>query len=293
MRILVTGANGFVGSALVKRLKQEGKEVVETAQHAVELAIDLKNAAQVQALIEKIRPTIVVHCGAYVDLSRTFEANKKCIDVNVLGTLNLLEALRNYPPERVLFMSTEEVYGKGQTPYKEEQTTFPPSGYAVSKAAGEELSKIYAKDINFELVLLRVGTMYGPGDRAHRLIPDTIIKAVNGEDILLNSGKKKRDYVYIDDVTAALTLSLKNELHSLTETINIGGGVSYTLIDVVTMIIQKLGSSSKIILGAVPDRAGESDIWEMDISKAKHLLSWEPQTSLSEGIDQTIAYFKK
>lgn len=297
MKILVTGATGFVGKKLIQRLKKGKSEVIATSEHGLKneevIGLDLRDLQDVQLFIKKVQPDIIFHIGAYVDLSRSYEASKKCIDNNIISTLNLLESLRLRKPQRLFFISTEEVYGNGPIPYKEEQVLCPPSGYAISKVAGEYYSKIYASELDFELMILRIGTMYGPNDRTHRLIPTIISKAVNGDDILLNSGEKARDYVYIDDVVDAFMKGFEQSVSERISTINIGGGTAYKLIDAVNFIVHELKSSSKVIVGAIPDRIGESNIWKMDLEKANKHLSWEPKTDLYEGLKKTIAFYKK
>ena len=296
-KVLITGATGFLGSSLLRRRELE-TQLYPTAlkkgrdQGVTIEGMDLTNFSEVNKVIKKVKPDIIYHLGAIVNLARDFQVAQKCIEVNIRGTLNLLEALRNIKLERFIFANTEETYGEGPLPYHENQTVNPPSPYAVSKIAGEYFSKIYAKTFGFKLISLRIGTMYGPGQLKDRFIPQIIIRALKNEDIPLTSGKKKRDYVYIDDVVDALVLTKDVSLSGDFVIVNIGGGVSYTLRELVKRILEITGSKSKILFGKIAERVLEADEWLMDIDQARQLLHWKPKTSLEEGIKKTAIYYK-
>lgn len=295
-KILITGATGFLGKHLAWCLSKTKHEIYLTAAHedinSGVYKLDLTNINQMKKKIKEIRPTIVYHIGAVVNLTRDFEIAKKCFQINLFGTLNLLEALKNSPPKKFIFTSTEEVYGKGKIPYKENQLCFPPSPYAVSKIAAEDLCKIYAQDLNFSLIIFRIGTMYGPENHKLRFISQIINNAINNEDIYLNSGHKKRDYVYVKDVVDALILAKELNMSKSCEIINLGGGTSYRLIDLVKTVITLTKSKSKILVGKIPERKYESSEWLLDISKAEKLLNWYPKISLEKGLREIIEYHK-
>jgi len=295
-KILITGATGFLGKHLAKRLLDDGNDVYLTAAHDGKKMnvhkLDLMSFEQLKRKISEVRPTAVYHLGAIVNLSRDFKIGQKCLETNIQGTLNLLESLRSFKPVRFIFTSTEEIYGSGKIPYQEDQLPNPPSAYAVSKMAAEYLSGIYAKELGFSLVILRIGTMYGPGQPLSRFIPQIIVRALKNEDIPLNSGRKKRDYIYISDVIDALILSNNKEFKDHTIIMNLGGGTSYRLIEVVEKIISITKSRSKVLIGKVPDRTLEANEWLLDNQKAFEFLGWRPKTSLEEGLKQTINYYQ-
>lgn len=294
-RILLTGTSGFLGKHLSKRLVNEGYNTFLTALHKEGgnhiYEMDLIKIEEVKKIISEYKPTVIIHLGALVNLSRNFEIGLKCIDINLKGTYNLLESLRVYKPGRFIFLSTEEIYGGGNIPFKEDQIPDPPSPYAITKVAAEYLAKIYATELHFSLEIFRVGTMYGFFDFETRFIPQIIIKALRNKPILLNSGMKKRDYVYVDDVVEALIMSLSKKPKEKIRIINVGGGKSFRLKDVVEMILDKTKSRSKVIFGALPDRVGESDEWLLDNHNAEKFLGWKSKTSLSQGLNETIEYY--
>lgn len=295
-KILITGATGFLGRRLVKRLNNENYHLyLRAAEEDKSLPInklDLLNYQALKKTIVKIKPTTVYHLGALVNLARDYQVAQQCIDVNIKGTLNLLDSLRAAPPKKFIFTSTEEVYGDNPLPFKENQLPRPPSAYSISKIAAENLCKMYAQELGFSLVIFRIGTMYGPEQPSSRFIAQIVIKALKNEDIPINSGKKKRDYIYVEDVIDALVSAQKIKLKNQTETINLGGQRSYQLKKLVEMIVKLTNSKSKVIVGAFPDRILEADEWLLDNSKAKRLLNWQPKTPLEQGLKQASNFYK-
>lgn len=298
-KILITGATGFLGQSLLRRGKELRADLYLTASSQAEhnkVAIkkmDLTDFSEVREVIGKVHPEIVYHFGAVVNLARDFEVAQKCIEVNIKGTLNLLEALKNIGLERFIFTSTEEVYGEAPVPYSENQTVNPPSPYAVSKIAGEYFGRIYAKIFGFKLINLRIGTMYGQGQPKDRRIPQIIIRALRNEEISLTWGKKKRDYIYIDDVVDALILAKDAILDDDFAILNIGSGVSCTLKELVGKVLKITRSKSKCLFGEMPERVLEADEWLLDINRARKLLHWEPKTSLDQGLKETTNHFRR
>ena len=296
-KILLTGATSFLGKNLLVKLKERDEDIFATASHEnIEqniIKMDLVRLDETKKVVKLINPSIVYHLAALVNLSREYNVAQQCIEINIKGTLNLLESFRITKPRIMVFISTEEVYGSGPIPYIEEQPLDPPSGYAISKIAGESLCRIYARELGFKLIILRVGTMYGPGDKDNRLIPQLIMKALKNEEIPVNTGMKKRDYVFIEDVVKSLTkvLDIKNiDTHTV---INIGGGISYTLLDLVNIILEETQSNSNVARGKIPERIGEASEWLMNIGKANYILGWKPTVSLKVGLRKTIDYFRK
>lgn len=293
--ILCTGAGGFLGSSIARRFRKE--DIVLTSLHAQQdrqiIGLDLSDGLRVIEAFSQWKPSVVFHLGAVVNLSRDYLTAKATLETNILSTLNILEACKRNPPDLFVFASTEEVYGDSPLPYREDMTPRPPSPYAVSKVACEQLVRMYSREAGFSSVIFRIGTMYGPYQPETRFIPSIIRSAIAGKDIKINSGKKSRDYVYIDDIVEAFVLTRQQKLSHNTTVINLGGGVTVRLIDLVARIIQETGSSSQIITGSIPERTDEAEQWLMENSKAKQLLGWEPRTSLTDGVRSACEYYRK
>jgi UDP-glucose 4-epimerase len=294
--ILITGATGFLGKHLLRYFQKDNFEVYGIANHDDSQnkikGVNLKDLNKLKREIKRISPTIIYHLGALVNLTRDFQIAKECFETNLIGTLNLLESLREIKLDKFIFSSTEEIYGKGKLPYEENQDFFPPSPYAVSKMAAEELCNIYSQDLNFSLLTLRIGTMYGFSESKPKFIQQIIIKALKNEDIPLNSGLKKRDYVYVEDVVMALVFSKSANINTRSELLNIGGGKSHSLKELVDIILELTKSKSKVITGAIDERGYEPEEWLMAINKAQKMLGWEPKFSLREGLKETIEQYK-
>ena len=280
----IVRGRGFFGKNLVPQLLNDGNEVKLFEG-------DLRKEQEVFQTVNLFRPQIVYHMGALVDLSRTYATAKQCIDINIKGTTVLLEALRGNPPARFIYTSTEEIYGDGPLPFSEDQLLKPPSFYAVSKVAAEQLASIYTQLSGYQLLILRIGTSYGAYQPVTRLIPQIIINALQNKDILLNSGKKKRDYVYIADVVEALVRALSHPVDSQINVCNIGGGRQYALKTLVKYVIDITRSTSKVLYGVYPDRILEADEWLLSNANAEKVLGWIPHTSLEEGLRKTIDFY--
>ncbi|MFH1565957.1 MAG: NAD-dependent epimerase/dehydratase family protein [bacterium] len=297
-KVLITGANGFIGFYLVQRFLKMGAivyPVVGPGLNTLEVSnveIDITDFRSVKKYFASVKPEIVYHLGAYVNLTRDFEVGLQCIDINIKGTLNVLEAAYLANVKHFVFFSTQEVYGNSKAPYLENCNMFPPSPYAISKLAGENFCKYYGEAQNLDWTVFRLSTAYGFGQADSRFIPTIMQNAIKGEDILLNSGKKKRDYVYIEDVIDCVVSFVCTE-NTVNQIFNVGGGVSYSLEQLVEKITRLTNSKSKIIFNAFPDRVGEADNMLSDISKAKKLLSWKPNYSLDAGLKKTIEFYKK
>lgn len=298
-RILVTGATGFIGFNLVNRLiSLKAKKIFTLSNDEREIRgaesekIDLADYQKVADYIKKVKPTVVFHIGALVVLSRDFGIAQQCIDSNIKGTLNLLEAVKECELKRFLFLSTEEVYGANSLPYKEDQLPMPPSPYAVSKVAGENFCMLYHRLYKLPATIFRINTVYGPHMPESRFIPSLIRKAITNDAIDFNSGKNKRDYIYIDDLLDAIILSVKNKDVS-GHILNIGTGLPTSGKDLAKTVLKIAGSASKINFNAFPDREGEAPEWRIDNSKAKKMLNWLPKFSLEAGLSKTIEHYRE
>ncbi|MBU4380855.1 NAD-dependent epimerase/dehydratase family protein [Candidatus Parcubacteria bacterium] len=285
-KILVTGASGFVGQNLVHNLESLGATVC-----GLDETVDLRDFEQIKGAFLEFNPEVVFHLGALVDLSRDFKVAQNCVDINIKGALNVLEACVQAKVSKIVFMSTQEVYGNSKTPYKENQPLLPPSPYAISKVAGESFCKYYKTVCNLDYSIVRMSTAYGSFQQNTRLIPTIINKALRGENIDLNSGQKERDYIFVEDAVSGLVkIALSKKALGLE--FNLGGGKSYKLEYLARKIVELCKSKSTINLGVFPDRVGEADMMLSSIARAKEILGWQPENSLENGLLKTINWFK-
>src|SRR3989344_9379485 len=146
-KILITGANSFLGKRLIARLSKGNHQLLLTSLHSENqsniIEMNLTNVNNIKSIISKYKPDIIFHLAALVDLSRDYQIAKKCIDINIIGTLNLLETIKQVSVKKVVFASTEEIYGDQIIPFQENQVPNPPSPYSMTKMAGEYLCHQY------------------------------------------------------------------------------------------------------------------------------------------------------
>lgn len=295
--IFITGSTSFLGKSVISLLEKNKKyNLVKTSlsgdsKNGVQ-KLDLLDFKKTRALLLKTKPHIILHLAALVNLTRDFETARKCVDANIIATLNLLEATKNLSVKKIIFASTEEVYGDNKPPYKEYQNPRPPSMYSISKVAGENLLQYYSVLHGFSFIALRFGTFFGPNSQPDRFLTQIIETALKNKPILLNSGQLKRDYIFIDDAVLAIEQAIKTNV-SKNEIINIGGKTAISLHSFVKRIVTLSNSSSKIILNAFPDRVGEARYQKLSISRAKNILKWEPTTSLDDGIKKSVDFFRQ
>ncbi len=292
--ILITGATSFLGSNLVRELeKKRNLRLIKVSLRGDKKkhvdSLDLLDFKKVKAYVEKKKPDVIIHLAALVNLSRDYLIGRKCIDANIIGTINLLEATKNISVRKVLFASTEEIYGVNSSPYTLKQVPKPPSLYSISKVAGEHLCQYYATLHGFSFIIFRIGTLYGPDSQPDRFLTQIIKKAKSNQPILLNSGKRKRDYIYIDDAVDAIVRAVTYRANE-NMILNIGGKISVSLHTFARTVVRISKSKSKIVLNAFPDRVGEAFYQKMDLSAAKKILGWKPTTDLAVGIKKSIDF---
>ncbi|MGH9030241.1 MAG: NAD-dependent epimerase/dehydratase family protein, partial [Acidimicrobiales bacterium] len=213
-RALVTGASGFIGSHLVRRLLADGVEV-----HALTSAvssvyplrlIDLRDRISLHegsvadrgamdALVEDVRPSHVLHLGAYTHVGKSWQRVDECIQVNVQGTVNLLHSLEGSGYVRFLNMGTSEIYGDVPAPFHEDDPVRPVSPYAASKYAAERFCELFHRGRGWPIVMVRPFNAYGPAQSADRVIPEIILRALRGEELRMTQARQTREFNYVED----------------------------------------------------------------------------------------------
>ncbi len=301
MRVLITGGAGFVGRALANALVARG--------HAV-LVVDDLSAGDAEALDARVlfhrgdvrdRPKLwtllqdvdcVYHLAARVLVAESILYPGEYNAVNVGGTVALLEAMRDVQIPRLVLTSSGAVYGpQRRQPITERARPRPQSPYAVSKLAAEHYVHTIGALWGIETVALRIFNAYGAGQQlppAHApVIPRFLRQAVgNGSLVIFGSGEQTRDFVYIDDVVAAL-LAAGTTSGISGETINVGSGVDTSIAQVAQCVLEITGASSNIINSQV-ESGGVSRL-RADLTRARKLLGYIPRVTLEEGLRRTLA----
>jgi UDP-glucose 4-epimerase len=279
-RILVTGSNGFVGGNLVEELKRHNVEVV-TLTDPERHRIDVRDWQKIKK-IENI--DMVYHLAAKTYVPFSFENPRETYEVNVLGTLNILELCRLRDVGKIVFVSSY-VYGQPRyLPIDEEHPLQPTNPYMRSKVLGEELCRAYNNDFGIKCIIFRPFNVYGVGQSSDFLIP-SLISQLQGGKVELKDSEPKRDYIYVSDLIDALIAAEK--FNSDFEIFNIGYGKSYSVKKIVEKIIQLCGKDIKI---NYKNERRKNEIMDVvaDIGKAKEKLGWEPKVSIDDGLSNII-----
>lgn len=254
------------------------------------LEADITDRAAVRTAVRQAEPEIVFHLA-----STSFNPPTSCAEthfqVNVLGTLHLAETLRDYPDARVVYTGSAAEYGSGSQ-LGEDHLLLPGTILGASKAATSILLQTYARLHQMNTVVLRLFTPYGPWEHARRLIPHTILSALDGRDVTMSQGDQKRDYLYIDDLVDALILAATQPV-APGSVFNIGSGVGMPIRKVVELTLSLMGNPVGLQVGALPTRSDEIMEMSGNITAAHTVLGWQPRTSLEEGLRKAIAWFSE
>ena len=283
-RILVTGNGGFIGKNLVEGLKNEDVEVVPlTDQNG--RRIDVRNWQKIEE-IDGIDG--VYHLAAVTYVPFSFKNPRETYDVNVLGTLNMLELCRLRDVEKIVLVSSY-VYGQPQyLPIDEGHTVYPANPYSRSKVLCESLCKAYYEDYGLKCVILRAFNIYGETQSNDFLIP-TILEQITRGEIELKDPEPKRDFLYIRDAVEAFIQAGKYD-NSDFEIFNIGYGASYSVDEIVKKLI---AISGREVAVCYQNKRRKNEIMNVvaDIEKAKEKLGWEPKVDIDEGLEIVFKHY--
>jgi len=306
LRVLVTGATGFIGGHLVPQLVERGHEVYSLERYVTGRYVlgqrrevktvfgDLKEYFAIRRVIHVVKPDVVIHLAAISPVAYSYDHPREVIETNLSGTVNLAEScLREVPHfKQFLFASTSETYGNGPSPKIEETPQNPNSPYAVSKLACEKYL-LYMRDAyRFPVTILRNFNTYGRKDNTHFVVERTILQMLQEKTIRLGGPTPVRDFLYVDDhVYSYLTCLNKQEAKGDVFNFCTGRGVSIK--QLVELIGELTDFKGEIVWHTIPARP--LDILELvgDYSKAKRLLGWEPRFTLEEGLKLGVNFWRK
>ncbi len=300
-RIVVSGAGGFIGSSLIKKLLQceaivlgidiSGNRLEAFSHKNLTLKfVDLKDKEICEKSIINFSPSIFYHLASHPDNKETYEQIIKGPTQNLL-TINTLEAFSKCENRSIyIYGDTSKVYGKTSVPYYSNMAVNPICSYAIAKNADFQYCKLFSKIYNFKVLSVRPTMIYGP-NQAFNLITFTIKSVLeNQSKIILNGGKQTRAPLYIDDAInayiAAQNSSLPNQI-----AINIGGEREIPIIKIVMFILELMNSQVPVIQNDNNLRLTEMNRSTCNNSDANKYLSWYPEVSLETGLKQTIDYF--
>ena len=301
-RVLIVGGGGLVGRHLTSRLLAEGMNVTATTRHRTipkrleELAdslsiqtLDLTNREETIDVVKTLEPGYVFNL-----VSTTFnpppQSSSEHFSVNVVGLTNLMEAMHAIEDARLVFTGSAAAYGSGRD-LKETCPDRPENHLGLSKAATSVLIRNAAQVFGLHAVELRLFTPFGPFEAPHRFIPSVILAALTGTPRSFSDGRQRRDFVFIDVVVDAMVLSIQKEMDS-GSILNISTRMSRTIRSVSEEILSQMKAEISPKWGELPVRSDE--IWDLSgpYDTAKAVLGWSPKTTLEEGLQMTIDWFR-
>lgn len=302
--IFLTGATGFIGSHLLKRLIKEGCDVHISVREDSSLwrikefrddftshIIDLTDFEAIRSLIIQIKPDIIFNLAAYgVDYRQ--QDIYQAIDINITASVNLFEAFLANNGHRFIHTGTCLEYGHKNVPVSESDVLVPTGIYGATKTSSVHILSSMTKSIKSgKLIILRPFGVFGEYEGIHKFVPQIIDKLTNEKPMQMTLGEQIRDYIYIDDLINAYILVAMVPLKNKVEIINIGSGNGITMKNLALMISKQLGASDELLqFRALPYRPDEIMFLVANIDKAKSLLKWEPKMSIEKGLEYTIKW---
>jgi len=313
LKIAVTGAAGFIGCNLCESLLREGKQVlgldnfdpfydIQIKQKNIEVLreypafkfvkADLRDQETLEKVLQSYLPDMVIHLAAKAGVRPSIENPAEYYEVNVTGTLNLLEAMRKAGISRLIFASSSSVYGNNQkVPFSEtDNVDFPISPYAATKKAGELLCHTYHHLYNFDIFCLRFFTVYGPRQRPDLAIYKFTNALLNNEEItFFGDGTTKRDYTHISDILRGIHVAM-TQLKGF-DIFNLGESRTTSLHDLVAYL--ERFTNKKAILKRLPLQPGDVEITYADIQKSRDKLNYHPNVPIEEGLKDFVEWFRQ
>lgn len=303
-RVLVVGGSGFIGSHLVEMLLASGARVFvphrgdSVPWRLRELSddfetisnFDIGDKGKVETAFAVATPDVVFNLAAY-GVHPTEQCPVTAVNTNVTGCTNMAELCLLYSATRFIHVGTGFEYGLVAHPVREDYPLRPVTLYAATKAAGWVLLDYYWRSGALPLVTVRFFGLYGPRERETRLVPHVILSALDAVTVTLRKGGSVWDYLFVKDAVRALML-VGSTPQIEGETFNIGSGRVVTISEIARTVLDVLDVSVPIKGDTNPCLRVESDVFRPDLSRARERLGWQPMYTLTEGVKETVDWFK-
>jgi len=312
-KILITGSDGFIGSHLVERFLKERCKIKafvfynsfnswgwldtlpkEYLNKIEIISGDIRDSYVVRSAVKDM--DIICHLAALIGIPYSYVAPENYIDTNVKGTLNIIQAAKDYNIKKVIITSTSETYGSAQyVPIDEKHPYQPQSPYSASKIAADNIAMSFFYSFNLPVSIIRPFNVYGPRQSARAVIPTIIIQILNEKsEIELGNLTPIRDFTYVKDTCEAFVKMCKKD-NIDGEIINIGNSKEISIQDLANKIRDLMNSDIKIKTNITHKRPTKSEVSRLcaNNNKASNLIDWNPKITLTEGLKLTIEWFKK
>lgn len=311
-KVLVTGADGFIGSHLVEALIDEGCDVrafvfynsfnswgwldtlpPETLKKIDVFAGDIRDPNGVATAVKGC--DLIFHLAALIAIPFSYHSPDSYVDTNIKGTLNVLQAARQFEVQKLLVTSTSEVYGTAQyAPIDEKHPNQGQSPYSATKIGADRLAESFFRSFETPVSIVRPFNTYGPRQSARAVIPTVITQLLSGqEELHLGSLSPTRDFNYVKDTVAGFVALAKSD-SSVGQEVNIATGTEYSVGDVANLLISEINPTAKIVSDEQRLRPDASEVFRLigDNSKIQTLSEWRPSYDLKKGLSETVAWFR-
>lgn len=312
-KVMVTGACGFIGSHLVERLLDEGCDVrafvwynsfnslgwldsfpKEKIDKLDIFAGDVRDTNNVRDAVKGVE--LVFHLAALIGIPHSYHSPESYLDTNIRGTLNILQASKDFNVKKILVTSTSEVYGTAKyVPIEEKHPKQGQSPYSATKIAADAMAESFYRSFGLPAVIIRPFNTYGPRQSARAVIPTIITQLLSGESkIKLGSLHPTRDLLYVKDTADAFIATAKSD-NVIGEEINIATQAEISIGDIAKELINIINPKASVVTDSVRIRPAKSEVERLlgSNEKIKTLTGWKPVYSLDNGLRETVEWFRR
>lgn len=300
-RVLIIGGAGFIGRRLTERCLKDTLHVTclrlsssdSRKQHLQNLEIlqaDISNKEQLMHVLQERLFDYVFNLGGYIDHTPYLKGGRRLIESHFIGLMNLVDCLDKERLKGFVQIGSSDEYGNAPAPQKETMREMPISPYSLSKAAASQFIQMLSHTEGFPGVVLRFFLVYGPGQDDKRFVPQIIKACLQDSEFKTSEGRQLRDFCYVEDVVDAMVKAVLSP-DARGHIINIASGAPVSIREAVEKVVMLTGGG-RPLWGSHPYREGENMELYADISLAKKLLGWKPQTRLEDGLKKTIDYYR-
>ena len=300
-RAIVTGATGHLGRFLVRELLNQGGEVLALVRAGSDIreftamsprveivSFDGVDPAPVQKRVDKFQAPTIFHL-AWQGVSGAERGSGRQMLINIPLTMKLFEMAKAAGCQTWIGVGSQAEYGTPSGILREDRRPAPETAYGVAKYCAGLLIQTLCKLSEMRFVWLRLSASYGPNDDPSRLIPTSILAFLGGRSPTVSTGEQRWDYLYVEDVATSLIAAASAKAEGI---FNLGSGSAVRVREIVEMIGKKVDPKVVPTFGGIPSPHGIPGHLEMDISRYLSAVPWKPQTSLTEGLDRTIAWYR-